>query len=295
MTDNNKFIVVIGATGQQGGATAKHLIEDGWRVRALVRDLHGPKAQALAEAGLELVYGDLNDRASLDAALRGAHGVFSVQPSAGQPQYGVTPEDEVRQGKSVADAAKAAGVAHLVYTSVDGADDAGDVPHLASKWEIEAHIRAIGQRSTILRPASFMENFVTEGLGFSRGKVAYFGRPNDPVPLIAADDIGKFAALVFADPQTHAGTVLPLVGDVRTGEEVAAALGTAAGRTIAYERCPPEVVQHNPALRRVMAFIERYRTRADIPALRRLHPGLLDFAGWLATSGKPKLASLSRA
>ncbi|PCC71935.1 Uncharacterized conserved protein YbjT, contains NAD(P)-binding and DUF2867 domains [Nannocystis exedens] len=294
MTDRNKIIVVLGATGQQGGAAAKHLVADGWRVRAPVREPHGAKARALAEAGLEVVGGDLNDRASLDAALRGAHGVFSVQPSAGQPQYGVTPEDEVRQGKSVADAARAAGVEHLVYTSVDGADDAGDVPHLASKWQIEEHIRAIGARATILRPASFMENFVTEGLGFARGQVVYFGRPTDPVPLIAADDIGKFAALAFADPSTFAGTVLPLVGDVRTGADIAAALGRAANRTIAYQPYPPEAAQHDPTLGRLMAFVQRYRTKADIPALRRLHPGLLDFACWLRANAS-KLASLSRA
>ncbi|WAS94999.1 NmrA family NAD(P)-binding protein [Nannocystis punicea] len=258
-------------------------------------DPRGAKARALAGAGLELVPGDLNDRASLDAALRGAHGVFSVQTSAGQPQYGVTAEDEIRQGKSVADAARAAGVEHLVYTSVDGADDAGDAPHLATKWQIEEYIRTLDLRATILRPASFMENFVAEGLGFSRGKVVYFGRPADPVPLVAADDIGKFAAIAFADPVAHAGTVLPLVGDVLTGAEIAAALGRAAGRTIAYEPYPPEVVQHNPALGLVMAFVQRYRTRADIPALRRLHPGLLDFETWLRTSGEAKLASLSRA
>ncbi|MDC0668134.1 NmrA/HSCARG family protein [Nannocystis radixulma] len=295
MSETDRIIVVIGATGQQGGAATKHLRQGGWRVRALVREPRSPKARALAEAGVELAAGDLNDRASLDAALRGAYGVFSVQPSAGQPQYGVTPEDEVRQGKSVADAARAAGVAHLVYTSVDGADDAGDAPHLASKWEIEEHIRALDLRATILRPASFMENFVAEGLGFSRGKVVYFGRPADPVPLIAADDIGNFAAVVFGDPATHAGTVLPLVGDVLTGAEIADALGRAAGRSIAYEPYPPEIVQHNPALGLVMAFVQRYHTRADIPALRRLHPGLLDFAAWLRTSGEPRLASLSRA
>ncbi|MFT3770979.1 MAG: NmrA/HSCARG family protein [Minicystis sp.] len=236
--------------------------------------------------------GDLNDRASLDAALRGAHGVFSVQPSAGQPHYGVTAEDEIRQGKSVADAAKAAGVEHLVYTSVDGADQATGVPHLESKWHIEEHIRALGLRATILRPAAFMENFATPGLGIAQGKVVFFGAPTQPIPLIAADDIGAFAALAFANPGAHGGKIIALVGDLLSGDEVAAAISRALHRTIPYELFPREIIRQNPAFEPVLAFIDRYRTKADIPALRALHPSLLTFDAWLREHGKAQLEAL---
>lgn len=295
MTTRDGFIVVLGATGQQGGAAARRLSSDGWRVRALVRDAASPKARALAAAGIELASGDLNDRASLDAALRGAYGVFSVQPSAGQPQYGVTAEDEIRQGKSVADAAKAARVEHLVYTSVDGVELAAGVPHLESKWHIEEHIRAIGVRATILRPAAFMENFTQPGLGIADGKVVFFGAPTYPIPLIAADDIGAFAALSFGDPAAHAGKVIELVGDLRSGDEVAAAISRAVNRAVPYEPFPSELIRQNPALERVLAFVERYRAKADIPALRRLHPGLLTFDAWLQEHGKAKLQALFHA
>src|SRR4051794_12036467 len=108
----DKIILVTGATGQQGGATARHLLAQGWRVRAFVRN--PAAAQALQQAGAELVQGDMNDAASLEAAMQGVYGVFSVQAHT---------SDETRQGKNVADAAKAAGVQHLVYTSVGGADE----------------------------------------------------------------------------------------------------------------------------------------------------------------------------
>ena len=292
MTTKDRIIVVLGATGQQGGATARHLVREGWQVRALVRDPASPKARALAGAGIELARGDLNDRASLDAALGGAHGVFSVQPSAGQPQYGVTAEDEIRQGKSVADAARAARVEHLVYTSVDGVELAAGVPHLESKWHVEEHIRAIGVRATILRPAAFMENFVQPGFGILDGKVVFFGAPERPIPLIAADDIGAFAALAFGDPGAYAGRVLPLVGDELSGTELAAAISRAAHRDVPYAQFPAELLRQNPAFESVVAFVQKYTTRADVAELRRLHPGLLTFEAWLQKEGRAKLDAL---
>ena len=105
-------IVVCGATGRQGGAVARHLAADGWAVRALTRDPASPKARALAERGIEVVRADMADRASLHAAFSGAYGVYSVQ----NPMISGF-EAEVEQGRNVADAAKAAGVQHVVYGS----------------------------------------------------------------------------------------------------------------------------------------------------------------------------------
>ena len=104
---NNKIIAVTGATGQQGGAVARKLLADGWKVRALTRDVNKPAAQELASLGAELVAGDMDIRSELDAAFKGAYGVFSVQ-NFWLPNVGF--EGEIRQGKNVADAAKAAGV-----------------------------------------------------------------------------------------------------------------------------------------------------------------------------------------
>ncbi len=111
MENSNQIILVIGATGNQGGAVARHLLQRGkFAVRALVRDENKPASQALNQAGAEPVEGDLNDRASLDQALAGVSGVFSVQG------LGEGLEVEILQGNTVADAAKAAGVKHFIYS-----------------------------------------------------------------------------------------------------------------------------------------------------------------------------------
>src|SRR5262245_66326060 len=89
-----KTVLVLGATGRQGGATARHLLTRGWRVRAFARDPNKPTAQALQQAGAEVIQGDYDDRASLAAAMQGVYGVFSVKASV----------DEVRQGKPIHDA-----------------------------------------------------------------------------------------------------------------------------------------------------------------------------------------------
>jgi len=197
----DKIILVTGATGKQGGATASALLTDGWRVRALVRDPDAAPARALADAGAELVTGDLADRASLDAATSGAHGVFSVQPTPGAPNQPADfrPEDEVTQGNNVAEAAHAAGVAHLVYTSVIGADRPTGMPNVDNKLAIEQRIRELGVPATILRPVSFMENYTTP-YGLPGGALATGIRPDVSQRLIAVRDVGAFAALAFGHP-----------------------------------------------------------------------------------------------
>ena len=123
-----RLILVSGATGQQGGAVARSLLKRGFPVRALTRSPEKPEAQALAEGGAELVRGDLENRASLDQALEGVHGVFSVQ-NFWESGY----EREVQQGKTLADAAKAAGVRHVVYSSVGSAHRETGISHFDSK------------------------------------------------------------------------------------------------------------------------------------------------------------------
>ena len=141
-----RLILVCGATGKQGGAVARSLLDRGFRVRGLTRDPQKPEAQALAEQGAEVVQGDMEDRSAMDRVLEGAHGVFSVQ------NFWETGYDrEVKQGKTVADAAKATGVEHFVYSSVGSAHRQTGIPHFESKWEIEEHVRQIGLPYTILR------------------------------------------------------------------------------------------------------------------------------------------------
>lgn len=153
----NQPILVIGATGQQGGAVARELLSRGRAVWAFTHSPNSPAAQALAERGARLVQGDLDDPASIRAPMSGAAAVFSVQTH-------LTPagvEGEVRQGKAVAEAARQAGITQLVYSSVDGAERQSGIPHFESRWEVEQHLRALGVPTTVLRPTMFMDNFAT--------------------------------------------------------------------------------------------------------------------------------------
>ena len=133
-------ILVTGATGNQGGATARHLVSDGWRVRALVRNHLSPAAIALAQAGVEFVQGDLDDPASVESAMHGSYGVFSVQRSEYPGQSDFTVADEIRQGTLLADLAASLGVEHFVYTSVGGVERDPQITSWKSKWVIEKHI-----------------------------------------------------------------------------------------------------------------------------------------------------------
>src|SRR5258706_16436954 len=153
---DNRIIAVTGATGQQGGAVARRLLTEGWKVRALTRDANKPAATELAAAGAEIVAGDMDNRAELDAAFKGVYGVFSVQ-NYWLPNVGF--DGEIKQGKNVADAAKAAGVQHLVYSSVGSAHRGMGQKHFDSKWIIEQYIQSLDVPYTILRPVFFMENY----------------------------------------------------------------------------------------------------------------------------------------
>jgi uncharacterized protein YbjT (DUF2867 family) len=278
MSNSDKLIVVTGATGQQGGATARHLLAQGWRVRALVRDPNKPAAQELAAKGAELAQGDLDDRASLDRTLNGAYGVFSVQTFMG-PEG---PVGETRQGKRLADAAKAAGIQHFVYTSVGGAERKSGLPHFESKWQIEEHIRSLGLPATILRPVFFMENLRSPWMGPRDGVLAVALSPSTALQMIASDDIGAFAALAFARPQEFIGKALEIAGDSLTMPQVAEAFTQVSGQPVRFVEQPLEQVRSfNAEMGDMMAWFNDHGYAADIPALRKLRPGLLTFEAWL--------------
>lgn len=293
MTRTNRTIVVTGATGQQGGATARALLREGFRVRALVRDPGSPKAEALAREGIELARGDLGERASLDDALRGAYGVFSMQVSSGQPEYGVTDADEERFGKNVVDAARAVGVQHLVYSSVAGLVSDSGVGHFESKWRIEQYVRASGVPATIVRPAAFMELLGQPHFGIAQGTLTFFLDGDQTMQWIAVEDIGAVVARVFADPNRHLGTTFELAGDELTGPQLAEKIGRALNRPLSYARFPDAFLAQSALLRRLVELVSEGHARgnADIPAVRALHPGILSFDAWLEKTGKAVLAA----
>ena len=264
---------VLGATGQQGGATARALLAAGVAVRALVRDRTSGPARALADAGAELVPADLTDQESLRAAFSGVDGVFAMTTS-------FTPrgtEGETADGVRIADAAVAAGVPHLVYSSVGGAERHTGIPHFESKRRVEEHIEGLDLPATFVRPVFFMENLSpsTE----DGATVLRLPLPADvPVQMIAVEDIGRAAAAVLLDPSRVPDGAVEIAGDEVTGEQAAEILG---GR---YEALPVAVLD-DPDLRAMFTWFAEARPayRGDLARTRELDPKVRDLAAWAAT------------
>lgn len=282
MNTSNKIIAVTGATGQQGGAAVRHLLAHGFQVRALTRDANKPAAKALAQSGADVVQADHNDRASLDAAFKGAYGVFSVQ---GFWDEGI--ESEIHQGKQVADAAKAAGVQHFVYTSVGGAERNTGVPHFESKWEIEQYIHQIGLPATIFRPVEFMENYNWSRQGILSGTLMSQGlRPTRKKHLIAVDDIGAFVAIAFLNPHEYIGKALELGGEALTEAEIAETFSRVLGRPV---QLVPLLANPqyplNEELRIMWEWFDKEGYHSDLAALRQIYPPLQTLETWIPRTG----------
>jgi len=274
-----KTIVVLGATGQQGGAVARSLAADGrWQVRALSRHPDSDTARRLAADGIRVALGDMDDPASLQAAFAGAHGVFSVQ---GTDRGG---EVEARRGIAVADAAQAAGVGHFIYASVGGAERRSGVPHFESKWRVEEHIRGIGLPASIVRPAFFMENFLKPPLrAVLLALLRAYVPTEKPLQMIATADIGKWVAHAFAHPGVFIGKAEEIAGDELDRAQIIAAFGHhgwSAGLPLPVPRLLLRPLPHD--VRRMFEWFGEAGYAADISALKARQADLLALDDWIA-------------
>jgi uncharacterized protein YbjT (DUF2867 family) len=295
MADRARSVLVIGATGQQGGAAARALLERGWVVHALVRDENKPAARLLGEAGARLIAGDLDDLQSMRAAMRSVSGVFLALTMMTGPRVtleGVAAEE--RRGKAVASIASQAGIEHLVYSSIGGAGQYTGIPHIDSKTRIEEHIGALGLPATVLRPVSFMENFASFNRPVLDGGqlvVSLALRPQTQFPLVATRDIGVFAALAFENRDGYVGRHVQIAGDCLTGPLIANAFASACGVPARFRQLPIEQLRAFDS--EVAAMFEWMDhgppAGLDVAALRAEHPGLMTLQDWLeATGWKPQ-------
>lgn len=288
-------VLVTGATGRQGGAVARHLLQRGIPVRALSRNTSKPSAQALARAGAEVVGGDLDDRASLTNAMQGVSGVFSVQN-----WWETGASREIQQGKNVADAAKAARVPHFVYSSVGGAERGADITHWKTKWTVENHVRQLGLPATILRPAGFMENYYIPAVekALIGGTLLDAVRPDKPYQLICADDIGAFAALAFARPDAFIGKAIEIAGDELTNPAIAATFSRVIGRPVKFRKLPLFVsrIMLGREFHQMFKWFNESGFQADIPLLRRDYPEMAwtSLEQWLTREGWAAKKSYAR-
>lgn len=286
MTDDERPILVLGATGRQGGSVAKALLKADWPVRALVLDAAATASLKLRNAGVELVQGSFEDTDVIRSAMKDAYGVFSVLPG------NLSAEEEVRHGVAVADIAAETGIEHFVYSSGASAGDVlTGVPRFDAKPRIEARVRKLPITTTIIRPMIFMEMLVRPGFGLDQGRLMSLIRPDHWIHLTAVEDIGKFAAAVFADKARFGGKTIKIASDRVTGHQLETAFTEAAGRSITYERFPNDVLTANADLAHMAKSLEDgpLAEEVNLDAMREINPELLSLRSWLAGSGRAAL------
>jgi uncharacterized protein YbjT (DUF2867 family) len=268
-------VLVSGATGQQGGALARVLLEKGHRVRAFVRRPDSPEATELERLGAELEEGDFEEPSTIERAARGMDTVFVVATP-----FEAGMEAETRHGIAATDAAKTAGVSHLVYSSVAGADQDTGIPHFDSKRKVEEHIEGLGIPYTIVAPVYFMDNLLAPWTlpQLKKGSLPMALPSSRPLQQIAVSDIAAFAALVLESREEFVGRRVDIASDELAGEEVAEVLTRVTGREIHYVELPIEQVRQAMGADGVRMFewFDRVGYSADIATLRRDHPEV----GW---------------
>jgi uncharacterized protein YbjT (DUF2867 family) len=279
MTATTNPIAVLGATGQQGSAVVDALLAAGHPVRAVVRTPDSPKATALAARGVEVVPGDQDDPDSLRQPLTGVAALFLMTTFSDESGT----EGEVRRGVATADAAAAAGVPRVVYSSVGGAERRSGVPHFESKYRVEQHL-ASTLPTLVVRPTFFMDNFAGQLDAAGDGEfVLRQPMPGDvPLQMVAVRDIGVVAAAALADPQALGGDSLEIAGDELTGEQIAARIGARLGRPARFEQVPLDVLPDEDLEAMFRWFVETDAYQADLERTRSIDPDVLDLDGWLA-------------
>jgi uncharacterized protein YbjT (DUF2867 family) len=303
----SKIITVIGATGAQGGGLVRAILADKggpFRARAVTRHPDSDKAKALAAAGAEVVGADLDEPASLGPAFAGAHGAFCVTNFWEH----FSAEREVVQAGHMARAAKAAGVQHVIWSTLEDtrkwvplSDDRlptlqgkYKVPHFDGKGEADQIFRDLGVPTTFLLTAFYWENLIYFGAGPQRGTdgrlALTYPLDDKKLPAIGVEDIGKAALTIFKRGREFIGKTVGIAGEHLSGAEMAAALTRALGQEVRYNNVPPEVYRSFPfpgaddlgnMFQFKRDFNDYYVGARSIPFTRSLNPELQTFAQWL--------------
>jgi uncharacterized protein YbjT (DUF2867 family) len=303
-----KVISVVGATGAQGSGLVRAILNDGngpFTVRALTRDVHSEKARALAALGAELVTADVDDIQSLERAFAGAHGAYCVTFFWAH----LSPEKELAEAGAMAQAAKRAGVKHVIWSTLEDtrkwvplSDDRMPtlmgkykVPHFDAKGEADDLFTQLGVPTTFLLTSFYWENFIYFGMGPRKGpdgKLAItLPMGNAKLPSMASEDIGKCAYGIFKKDGEYIGKTVGIAGEHLTGAQFASALTRALGREVAYNAVPPEVFRGfgfpgaedlGNMFQFNRDFEQAFCAPRDPATARALNPSLQTFDAWLA-------------
>ena len=309
--DDKKVIAVIGATGAQGGGLCRAILKDpggGYSVRALTRNAGSEKAKELRRLGAEVVEVDIDDAESLKRAFRGAHGAFCVTFFWEH----FSPEKELAEAKNMADAAKHAGLRHVIWSTLEDTRkwvSLGDrrmptlmekykVPHFDAKGEANRLFVERGLPTTFLLTSFYWENLIHFGMGPKRGEDGnlYITLPmgDKKLPGIASEDIGKCAYAIFRKDHEFIGKTVGIAGDHLTGGQMAAALTKALGLEILYNAVSPEVYRGfgfpgAEDLGNMFQFNRDFESTfcgaRSLGFSRALNPAMQTFETWLSKMG----------
>lgn len=267
---DKKTVFVAGATGQQGGAAVEALLKRGHKVTGLTRNPDSDRARALASRGVTIVAGDFSDPDSLTRAAKGADTAYGMTTP-----FEAGTEAEVQQGIAFIEAAKAAGVGHIVLGSVSDANRETGIPHFDSKYVVEQRIANLGVPYSIVAPVYFMENLSTPWMlpSLQEGKLAMALPADRPLQQVAVSDIGAFVAALVDRREAAFGKRYDIAGDALTGTQTAAVIEAVSGREMRYEGFPPDALRATSEDMALMfEWFDRVGYSADVPGLRREFP-----------------------
>jgi len=307
MTDK-KIIAVVGATGAQGSGLVRAILNDpkgGFTARAITRDTKSNKARELAQIGADLVAADIDDEASVRKAFEGVQGAFCVTFFWEH----FSPEKEIAQVQNMAEAAKAAGVKHVIWSTLEDTRQwvpltdnrmptlkgKYKVPHFDGKGESNKLFTNLGVPTTYMLASFYWDNLIFFGMGPKKGpdgKLAItFPMGDKKLPGIAAEDIGKCAYGIFRKGDEFIGKTVGIAGEHLTGTQMAAALTQAIGREVRYNDVPPDVYRAldfpgaddlGNMFQFKRDFQEYYCGARNVNFARTLNPELQTFNEWLA-------------
>ncbi|MBV9497091.1 MAG: NmrA/HSCARG family protein [Acidobacteria bacterium] len=304
---DQKIIAVVGATGAQGGGLVRAILADPqkrFKARAITRDIQSDKAKELAAMGAEVVAGDVDDEQSLQSAFAGAYGAFCVTFYWAH----FSPEKEVAQARAMAQAAKAAGVEHVIWSTLDDTRQfipLGDdrmptlmekykVPHFDAKSEADSAFTELGVPTTFLLTAFYWENFIHFGMGPARGAdgqlAITFPLGDAKMPSIGVEDIGRAAFGIFAKGKEMIGKRVGIAGEHVSGTDMAQGFARILGEPVRYNAIEPETYRGfgfpgaddlGNMFQFKRDFEKEYRESRSVENTRELNPETQDFNTWL--------------
>jgi uncharacterized protein YbjT (DUF2867 family) len=304
---SQKIIAVFGATGAQGGGLVRAIVADpasGFVARAITRNVDSDKAKALAAMGVEVVAADADKPETLAAALDGAYGAFVVTNFWEH----FSAEREGAQASAIARATKAAGVQHVVWSTLEDTrkwiplDDSRlptlhghyKVPHFDAKGAVDHVFAEEGAPTTYMLAAFYWDNLIHFGMGPRAGEngelVLAFPLGGAKLPGIAAGDIGGCAFGIFKEGTSTVGQRIGVAGESLSGADMAAKLGTAIGRPVHFFDVPfdtyrglgfPGAEDLGNMFQFQAILGEEFQRARDAARSRQLHPAIHDFDAWL--------------